>query len=95
MALLFLYLGNGLSDRMSELYLAPFLVPEFHLSNAQVGLLASVLATTWAISSLVFGAISDRVGRRPILIPTVFAFSLFPGCLEWCTATTSFCWCAL
>ena len=78
-ALLFFTWGAVFLDRMSELYLAPYLVPEFHLTNAQVGLLASVLAITWAISSLVFGAISDRVGRRPILIPTVFVFSM----LSW------------
>jgi predicted MFS family arabinose efflux permease len=33
----------------------------------------------WAFSSLIFGAVSDRVGRRPVLIPAVFAFSI----LSW------------
>ena len=64
---------------MSQLYLAPYIVPAFHLSNEQVGMLASVLAITWAISTLVFGALSDRLGRRKILIPAVFAFSI----LSW------------
>ncbi len=77
--LLFLTWGTVFLDRMSLAYLAPFIVPEFHLSHAQVGLLASALALAWAVSTLVFGAISDRVGRRPILIPAVFAFSL----LSW------------
>jgi predicted MFS family arabinose efflux permease len=35
-----------------------------------------VLAITWAISGLFFGALSDRIGRRVILIPCVFAFSI-------------------
>jgi MFS family permease len=78
-AILFLTWGTVFLDRMSQLYLAPYIVPEFHLTHAQVGLLASVLAITWAISTLVFGALSDRLGRRPILIPAVFAFSI----LSW------------
>jgi predicted MFS family arabinose efflux permease len=78
-AMLFVTWGTVFLDRMAQLYLAPYIAPEFHLSHEQIGLLASVLAITWAISTLVFGALSDRVGRRPILIPAVFAFSL----LSW------------
>jgi MFS family permease len=78
-AILFLTWGTVFLDRMSQLYLAPYIVPEFHLAHAQVGMLASVLAITWAISTLVFGALSDRIGRRPILIPAVFVFSI----LSW------------
>ena len=78
-AILFLTWGTVFLDRMSQLYLAPYIVPEFHLSHEQVGMLASVLAITWALSTLLFGALSDRIGRRPILIPAVFAFSI----LSW------------
>jgi predicted MFS family arabinose efflux permease len=37
------------------------------------------LALAWAASGLIFGAVSDRIGRRPVLIPTVFLFSI----LSW------------
>jgi MFS family permease len=71
----FLTWGTVFLDRMSLVYLAPFLVKDLSLTHAQIGMLASALALTWAVASLVFGVISDRVGRRPVLIPAVFAFS--------------------
>ena len=78
-AILFFTWGVVFLDRMSQLYLAPYFAPEFHLSHKQVGTVASVLAITWAASTFVFGALSDRVGRKPILVPAVFAFSI----LSW------------
>ena len=78
-ALLFLTWGMVFLDRMSQFYLAPYFVPEFHLSNQQIGILASALAITWALSGFFFGVLSDRFGRRVILIPAVFAFSV----LSW------------
>lgn len=77
--ILFFAWGTVFLDRMSQHYLAPYYAPEFHLTHEEIGLLASVLAITWALSTLAFGALSDRIGRRPILIPAVFAFSL----LSW------------
>jgi len=74
-AILFFTWGTVFLDRMSQLYLAPYFAPEFRLSREQIGTLASVLAITWAASTFFFGALSDRVGRRPVLIPAVFAFS--------------------
>ncbi len=78
-AILFFTWGTVFLDRMSQLYLAPYIAPEFHLTHQQVGALASALAITWALSTLLFGALSDRYGRRVILVPAVFAFSL----LSW------------
>lgn len=74
--LFFFTWGSVFLARMSVLYLAPFIAPDLHLSHAQVGLLASGLALAWAGSGLIFGAISDRIGRRPVLIPMVFLFSV-------------------
>lgn len=74
-AILFFTWGTVFLDRMSQLYLAPYFAPELHLSDAQVGFLASVVAASWAVSSLFFGAVSDRFGRRTVLIPGVLIFS--------------------
>src|SRR5436305_1924297 len=73
--LMFFTWGTVFLDRMSVLYLAPYIAPDLHLTHAQVGLLASSLAVAWAVAGLVFGAISDRIGRRPVLVPAVFVFS--------------------
>jgi predicted MFS family arabinose efflux permease len=78
-AILFFSWGTVFLDRMAQMYLAPYFAPEFHLSHEQVGRLASVLAICWAASTYFFGAWSDRVGRKPVLVPAVFAFSL----LSW------------
>src|SRR6202789_4225574 len=83
-AILFFSWGTVFLDRMSQLYLAPYIAPEFHLTHEQVGMFASVLAITWAVSTLFFGTLPARFGRRRILIPAVFAFSL----LSWLSGTT-------
>lgn len=75
-AILFFTWGSVFLGRMSQLYLAPYFAPEFHLSHQQIGAVASALALSWAASTFIFGAWSDRVGRKPLLIPAVFAFSM-------------------
>jgi len=80
-AILFFTWGTVFLDRMSQMYLAPYFAPEFHLHPEQIGTLASVLAITWAVSTFLFGALSDRVGRKAVLVPAVFAFSLL-SCLS-------------
>jgi MFS family permease len=73
--LVFFTWGAVFLDRVSVLYLTPYIVPALHLSQVQVGLLAASLAGAWAVSSLLLGAVSDRVGRKPVLVPAVFIFS--------------------
>ena len=75
-AIMFATWGLVFLDRMSVLYLAPYIARDLGLSDAQVGLLAGAVAVSWAISALVFGAVSDRVGRKAILVPMVVVFSV-------------------
>jgi ACS family hexuronate transporter-like MFS transporter len=77
MILLSLNFGIVFFDRNAMSYLAPFVQPDLHLNNEQIGLFASGLSFAWAISGFVIGTIADRAGHRKIfLVATVIVFSL-------------------
>jgi len=77
MVLLSLNFGIVFFDRNAMSYLAPFVKPDLHLTNEQIGLFASGLAFAWAISGFVIGTIADRAGhRKAFLVVTVILFSL-------------------
>jgi predicted MFS family arabinose efflux permease len=77
MILLSLNFGIVFFDRNAMSYLAPFVQPDLKLSNEQIGLFASGLSFTWAISGFVIGTIADRAGhRKAFLVATVIVFSL-------------------
>ena len=64
-------------DRQAATNLMPLIKPALGLDNTQVGLIGSALAVTWAISAYLVGLISDRTGRRKlVLISCVIGFSL-------------------
>jgi MFS family permease len=64
-------------DRNAANFLMPFIASDLHFNNKQVGLVASALSFTWAISAFLGGLYSDHSGRRkPILLVTTIAFSL-------------------
>jgi MFS family permease len=64
-------------DRNAANFLMPFIASDLHFNNKQIGLIASALSFTWAISAYVGGAFSDRTGnRKAMLLITVVAFSL-------------------
>ncbi|WLH81757.1 MFS transporter [Pseudomonas sp. FP2335] len=68
-------------DRLVIVYLFPILIPELGLSNTQAGAIASVLALTWAVSTWVLGGVSDRHGRKKVLIYSGIFFSV----MTWMT----------
>ena len=64
-------------DRQAASYLMPWIKPDLGLNNTQVGMVGSALSITWAISAYLVGLISDRTGRRKlVLIVCVIGFSL-------------------
>jgi MFS family permease len=57
--------------------LAPYIISDLALNQAQVGMLGSGLSLAWAVSAYVIGAWSDRSGvRKPFLLVSVIVFSL-------------------
>jgi ACS family hexuronate transporter-like MFS transporter len=75
--LLSLNFGILFFDRNALNFLMPFVQPDLGLSNTQVGLLASALSLTWAISGFLIGRLSDRTGsRKAIIVVATLAFSL-------------------
>jgi MFS family permease len=75
--LLGLTFGFLFFDRNAAGFLAPFIAPDLHLTNKEIGFISSGLSITWAISAYVFGAASDRSGiRKPFLVVCIVGFSL-------------------
>ena len=64
-------------DRNAASFLMPFIAADLHFSNQQIGLIASALSFTWAVSAFLGGALSDHTGsRKPILLVSTVTFSL-------------------
>ena len=57
--------------------LSPYLAKDFGADDLQVGLLMSVYALAQLLFAPVWGYLSDRFGRRPILLICLFGASLF------------------
>ncbi len=75
--MMFFTFGFVFMERLSVVFLFPFIAGDLHLNNTQLGMIASVLAICWAVSGWVFGAISDLSGsRKKILLPLTLAFSI-------------------
>lgn len=57
------------------------MVPDLHLSNppADVGNLVAALGVAWGVSALFMGNLSDRLGRKKVLVPALVLFSLLSG----------------
>jgi MFS family permease len=74
--LLGLAYGFAFYDRQMMSFLSPFVIPEFHLDNFQIGALGSGLSLTWAIGAYTFGRWSDKRGvRKPFLLGAMVVFS--------------------
>jgi predicted MFS family arabinose efflux permease len=65
LALMFGFVGL---NRVGIGYVLPPIVQEFHLEFWQAGLLVSGTSLAWAISAWISGSVSDRVGRKKVLL---------------------------
>lgn len=76
-ALLSLNFGILFFDRNALNFLMPFVQPDLQLTNTQVGMFSSALSLTWALSGLLVGQISDKLGsRKPVVVVATVAFCL-------------------
>ena len=72
--LLFGFWGLVGINRLGLQFLVPFIIDDFHINLTQVSLLVAGTSATWAISSWLSGWLSDRYGRKAILVPgAIFA----------------------
>lgn len=77
-----LTLANGVVafDRLTVAFLAPYIVKDLGLSNAEVGWLAGALSGAVALSAFFGGRLADSTGKRKaILIACTVLFSLGSG----------------
>jgi predicted MFS family arabinose efflux permease len=76
--ILILSLAFGLVglDRFILPVLFPSMMGELHLTYADLGNLVGILAVAWGMAAFGMGYMSDRLGRRKVLIPAVVLFSV-------------------
>jgi predicted MFS family arabinose efflux permease len=55
--------------------LLPFLAADLHLSTAMAGWSVAVFSVTYMLSSPLLGQLSDRIGRRRVLVCSLLAFA--------------------
>jgi predicted MFS family arabinose efflux permease len=77
-AVLILSLAFGLVgiDRFVLPPLFPSMMGELHLNYQDLGNLVGILGVAWGTSAILVGNLSDRLGRRRVLVPAVVLFSV-------------------
>ena len=80
-AVALLTLGFGLVglDRWIVAPLAPAMIGDLHLTPQDINNLVAALGIAWGVAAILLGGLSDRIGRRKVLIPAIVLFSLLSG----------------
>jgi MFS family permease len=80
-AVTLLALGFGLVglDRWLIAPLFPSIMKDLNLNAQDVGNCIGILGLSWGVFAAVMGGMSDKIGRRKVLIPAIIAFSLLSG----------------
>jgi predicted MFS family arabinose efflux permease len=80
-AILLLAIGFGLVglDRWIIAPLFPAMMRDLSLTYGDLGNIVGILGFSWGVFSIVLGNVSDRFGRRIVLVPALVIFSLMAG----------------
>ena len=80
-AVTLLTLGFGLVglDRWIVAPLFPAILKDLHLNYQDIGNIVAALGLAWGFFAIVGGGLSDRLGRKRVLIPAIVVFSLLSG----------------
>jgi MFS family permease len=80
-AVALLTLGFGLVglDRWLIAPLFPSIMKDLNLDAQDVGNCIGILGLSWGVFAILMGGLSDKIGRRKVLIPSIIAFSLLSG----------------
>jgi MFS family permease len=76
-------------DRFVLPPLFPAMMKDLHLTYQDLGNLVGILGLVWGISAIVVGNLSDRIGRRNVLVPAVVMFSLLSALSGMATGLAS------
>uniref|UniRef100_A0A0C1QRF7 MFS transporter n=1 Tax=Tolypothrix bouteillei VB521301 TaxID=1479485 RepID=A0A0C1QRF7_9CYAN len=68
--------------------LIPHLASVFKVSNQTIGLIVPAYMIPYGVTSLVFGLVADRMGRKPVMLISLFAIIFLP----MLTATAQSAW---
>jgi MFS family permease len=90
-AVTLLGLGFGLVglDRWIIAPLFPFMMKDLNLSYQDLGNLVGILGLSWGVFAAVMGGVSDKIGRRKVLIPAILGFSALSGLSGFATGMLS------
>lgn len=80
-AVTLLSLGFGLVglDRFMILPMFPLIQKDLNLTYQDLGLITGILAIAWGISGFFMGKLSDRIGRRKVVVYAMVTFSVLVG----------------
>ncbi len=66
-------------DRWILAPLAPSMMEDLNLTPQDINNLVGILGVSWGIAAVLLGGLSDRIGRKKVLIPAIVVFSLLSG----------------
>lgn len=80
-AVTLLTIGFGLVglDRWIIGPLFPAMAQDLHLNYQDAGSAIGALGLAWGVAALLLGGLSDRIGRKKVLVPAIVLFSLLSG----------------